>query len=118
MKSREYVGGNGTRRKYKKLIMTLCIIAAVFLAAVGIIGIIAGSGGAERERISAAVSENTELKQQISDLQNKVDELNSEVERLNEELEKRPTPTPVPTLPGRSPSPSPEAKTVPRANVR
>lgn len=119
MNNKQYVN-YGRKRKYKKLLIIICCCAAVFLIAVGTVGIIAGSGSEERQAVSAAVSENIELKQQMSGMQETIDSLNQRIEDLETELEQRPTVSPTPyAVQGKpSPSPSPSEQTVPRERVR
>lgn len=119
MNNKQYVN-YGRKRKSKKLLIIICCCAAVFLIAVGVVGIIAGSSGEERQEVSAAVSENIELKQQMSGMQEKIDGLNQRIAELENELEQRPTISPTPyAVPGQpSMSPVPSEQTVPRERIR
>lgn len=121
MNDRQYVH-YGKSKKPKKIITVLCVIAAAVIALFGAIGIIAGSGGEERQAVSDAISENIELKQKLSDMQETVDGLNQKIEDLETELRQRPTFTPKPSAPimqnSPSPSPSPSEQTAPRERIR
>ena len=88
-----YVGGFSFNQRYKKTkraLLTICIIALVFFGIVFVIGIIANSDSAEKQNISAAIRENTQLKQQVAELTQQVEGLNAEIQRLNGEIEAMP----------------------------
>lgn len=104
---------NKKKRKGKKLLIVLICIAAVCLAGLAVIGLTVGEGSISREDVSLAVSENIELKKQISEQQEQIDTLNKKIDDLTEELNARPTIEPTPYAPPNaaivSPSPSPNA---------
>ena len=79
----------------------------------GIIGAIANSDSAENQNVSAAVAENVELKQKISELEQQLEDMQAQIESLNGELSARPTIEPPPYAPTGE-MPVPTATIVPR----
>lgn len=99
--------------KAKKLIIVLITVIALFLIFLGIIGAIANSDSAENQNVSAAVAENVELKQKISELEQQLEDMQAQIESLNGELSVRPTIEPTPYAPTGE-MPVPTATIVPR----
>lgn len=110
----------GKKRKFKKPIIILLCVVAVFIIVIGFIGITKGSNSEERKAVSSAVTENIELKQQMSEMQGTIDGLNQTIDELEKELESRPTisPTPYAGLSNSSPSPTPSVQSVPRERIK
>ena len=110
--------------KVKKPLKLIGIIAAFILAVIMFIGIIAGSDSAENRNISAAIAENTQLKQQLEDAYAQIDTLSAEIARMREQIEAMPSPSPTPYVPGTENGennivqPSDESVGVPRDEVR
>lgn len=103
-----YGNYNLKKKRKGKLILKVVIGAVIVIcAAVFIIGIIAGSGGEDTERISSAIEENTQLKLQIGELNEEIAKLKEENETLKTELESRPTPVPENTAAPETASPMP-----------
>lgn len=91
----ELYGFNGKKKKKKIWVIPACIAGAAVLC-IFVLGIILSISSPERDTISAAVKENTELKQQISDLNTQVENLQAENDTLRAELDARPTAVPSP----------------------
>ena len=108
------------KRKGKKIIAALLIVALAAVAVVFFIGITAGSDGEEMERVSSAVEENTRLKMQISELNDTIAKMQATIDDLNAQLAARPTPVPTPyTAPDTVvPEPSPQGNISPRGSLR
>lgn len=82
------------KRNGKKIGIVGGIIAVLLIIIICYVGITADSD--DTEHISAAVRENVQLKQQISELNDQIAQLNEEIANLNEELGARPTVAPTP----------------------
>ena len=99
-----YVNFNTAKpRKSKKYIIVILCVAAFLLACVYVIGIIVNMNGGHGREAAAAVSENVQLKQEISEKDAEIERLNGEIASLRGELDTRPTPapaepSPVPTV--------------------
>lgn len=95
---------NKKKKRNKPLIAVVCALAAVLIV-LFIIGVTAGSDGEEMARMSTAVRENTELKNEVSELTAEIDRLNAEINDLKAQLEAMPTLPPAETLaPGEAPA--------------
>ena len=81
------------RKKKKWWLIPVIVIAAIFVV-ISVVGIILGSGSAEKEQISAAVSENAELHRQIDDLNAQIASLNEQLAGAQSELDARATMAP------------------------
>lgn len=84
------------KRLNKPLTVILCVLAAV-LSVLFIIGMTVGRDSEDINKTSAAVKENTELKQQISAKEDEIKRLNEKVDELEKKLAQTPTPAPTPT---------------------
>lgn len=85
----------GSRGKtVKKLVIGIVCTVLIVLAAIYIIGLIAGVNGERGREISAAVSENVALRQQVSEKDDEIERLNNEINSLRSQLENRQTPEP------------------------
>ena len=113
-----------SNKKVKKPMVIIGVIAAFILVVIMFIGIIAGSDSAENRNISAAIAENTQLKQQLEDAYAQIDTLSEEIARMREIIETIPSPSPTPYVPGTEnegnniAQPSDESVGVPRDEVR
>jgi cell division protein FtsB len=92
-----FYGNFNRRRKGKKIITAVICTAIILLAVIFYIGLTVGNDGDEMQRISSAVAENTQLKEQISSLTQQVEQLQEEVTNLNEQLEAQAAATPLPS---------------------
>ena len=100
-----YVNFNTAKpRKSRKYIIVILCVTAFLLACVYVIGIVAGMNGNRGQEAASAVSENVQLKQEISEKDAEIERLNGEIAALQGELDARPEPQPSP-----EPSPSPDA---------
>ncbi len=108
------------KRNGKKIIIAVASIAVIILALVFYIGLTAGSESEDMERISSAVAENVQLKQQISELNNEIAKKQQEIDDLNAQLELRPTiaPTPYMAQGGVMPTLTPAPTLSPRGKIR
>ncbi|MGN0106558.1 MAG: hypothetical protein ACI4A5_02520 [Hominilimicola sp.] len=108
------------KRKGKKIIIAVVCIIAVLLAVIFYIGITAGSDSEEMQRVSAVVSENTQLKEQVSELSDEISKLQKEIEDLNAQLEARPTiaPTPYAAQGAEIPAATPAPTLSPRGGIQ
>lgn len=97
-----YGNFNANKKKGNKLLVVICCVAAMIFIAVCIIGIVAGSNGESMQHISAAVAENTQLKEQINELNAEISRLNEEIVSLGSQLEARPTAPPQMSEPPRA----------------
>ena len=100
--------------KLKKLLIILAVIVVLGLVFLWIVGAIAGSDSAENQNISAAVAENTQLKQQVSDLEQQIADLQMQIDGLNNDLAARPTIELTPYVPAGGVLPVPTETTAPR----
>lgn len=97
MSQQIYGNLNGKQnKKGKKLLIILLCIAAAVVVVLAIIGFTVGANPAERQYISSAITENTQLRLQIDQLNEEIEKLNEEITRLGGELELRPTIAPEP----------------------
>lgn len=108
------------KRKGRKIIIAVVCIAVILLAVVFYIGITAGSDGEGMQRISSVVSENTQLKEQVSELNDRIAKMQKEIEDLNAQLEARPTiePTPYAAQGTVMPTATPASTLSPRDGIR
>lgn len=86
----------------KRVMKVAIAILAFFLIVVLFVGIITDFEGAESGNISAAIAENTQLKQRVEELTAENERLKSEIERLNGEIALLPTIEPTPYVPERT----------------
>ena len=93
------------QKKKKKWWLIPLIIIAVILAVILVVGIIVNVTNAEHDSITAAVSENAELRRQIDDLNAQINDLEEQLSFTQSEIDARPTVTPEETL---SPEETPE----------
>lgn len=84
------INGKQKKKGSKIFIILICIIAIIIIA-LAAIGLTIGADSEGQQQISAAISENTQLKMQIDELNDEIEKLNEEIERLGGELEARPT---------------------------
>lgn len=102
-----YVNFNTAKpRKSKKYIIVILCVAAFLLLCVYVIGIIANMNGKSGQEAASAVSENVQLKQEISEKDAEIERLNGEIAALRGELDTRPTPAPAEPSPEPSPLPT------------
>lgn len=71
-----------SKKKVKKPVVVLCVIAAVIFVLISAIGIFMNSDTDRKNEIYGAVAENVELKNQITTMQKEIDRLNEEIARL------------------------------------
>ncbi len=84
-----YVNRFGTanqNRGRKKLLISALAVVAVFLIVIMFVGIVAGSQTERSQSISAAIAENTTLKQQVESQRLQIEELTAEIEALRAKL--------------------------------
>ena len=67
-----------SKKKVKKPVVVLCVIAAVIFVLISAIGIFMNSDTDRKNEIYGAVAENVELKNQITTMQKEIDRLNEE----------------------------------------
>ena len=95
-----YTAGSRGRR-IKRLIIGIVCGVLVVLAAIYVIGLLVGVNDEQGREISATVSDNVALRQQVSEKDDEIERLNNEIKSLKAQLENRQTPppaeTPVPT---------------------
>ena len=102
-----YVNFNTVKpRKSKKYIVAVVCALAALLVCIYIVGIIVGVNDEQGQEVSSAVSENVQLKQQISEKDAEIERLNNEIAALRGELDARPVQEPTPTT-----EPNPEDDT-------
>ena len=102
-----YVNFNTAKpRKSKKYIIVILCVTAFLLLCVYVIGIIANMNGKSGREAASAVSENVQLKQEISEKDAEIERLNGEIAALRGELDARPTPAPAESSPEPSPVPT------------
>ena len=107
------------KSKRKKIINFAIVAAAVIMAVIYILGLIAGSDGADKERVSSAVAENVKLKEQVSEMSERIAFLETENEELAAQLALAPTPVPTAEVPQESiaPTSTPTQNTSPRGDI-
>ena len=93
-----YVSFNSVKpKKSKKYIVAVVCAIAALLVCVYIIGIIAIMNGDGGQEVSAAVSENVQLKQALSEKDTEIERLKGEIASLRGELDARPIQDAEPT---------------------
>lgn len=90
-----YTPGRKKGAGRKILIICICVFAVVFLS-ISAVGLIAGYDGEKRQGISDAISENEQLKQEVSKQKAEIEKLKEQNEELEDELENRPSASPTP----------------------
>ena len=115
-----YVNFNTAKpRKSKKYIIAILCVTAFLLACVYVIGIIANMNGKSGQEAASAVSENVQLKQEISEKDAEIERLNGEIASLRGELDTRPTPAPAEASPAPTASPTDaEGAVSPRSDMQ
>ena len=91
-----YTAGSRGRR-IKKLIIGIVCSVLIVLAAIYIIGLLVGVNDERGQEVSATVSENVALRQQVSEKDDEIERLNNEINSLKAQLENRQTPPPAET---------------------
>lgn len=91
-----YTPGRKKGAGKKILIICICVFAVVFLS-ISAVGLIAGYDGEKRQEISDAISENEQLKQEVSEQKVEIEKLKKENEELEDELKTRPSASPTPS---------------------
>ena len=99
-----YTAGSRGRR-IKKLIIGIVCSVLIVLAAIYVIGLIVGVNDERGQEVSATVTENVALRQQVSEKTDEIERLNNEINSLRAQLENRQTPPPAETP---APSAAPE----------
>lgn len=103
---------SGKNKKIKKRIIGLIIIAAVIIAAAGIIGVLAGNSDGYMKRVSM-LQENTQLKERVAELEGQVAILESAITEKDEIIASIPTPEPTPYAPEGDAAPIPSNEPIP-----
>lgn len=96
----------GRRKKLKRRITAIVIIAVALLVCVGIIGVLAGDTEGYRTSV-ASIRENHELREQIADLEEQIGELQQQIADRDEYINAIPTIAPTPYAPQISEIPAP-----------
>ena len=84
-----YLGNFGTlrhSRKNKKILIAAVTVIAIVLLVVMAIGIIAEADNERSREISAAIAENTQLKQTVIEQQEQIESLSAEIEELKAKI--------------------------------
>lgn len=98
----------GRRKKLKRRITAVVIIAAAVVVLAGIIGILAGDTEGYRTSV-ASIQENHELKARVAELEEQVGELQKQIADRDEYIASIPTAAPTPYEPQMSEIPAPTA---------
>lgn len=99
-------GGRKKVRRIVKIIIAVCLFALIGLY---VLGATLGSDSEQRQKISQAIEENKQLRDELKAKDERINELEEETRQLKAELDAVPTPAPTPYEPATDePEPAPE----------